>query len=198
VLRKQAASASGATKQQSDAELPGFESSLTTENAKLAALKTQLASLVRDRDDAIRAEVERAPTYVAPGNGLLAQISALEYVAHADPKTAIVIALIDLISFGLELAAVLSTVTSFVPTTLSALMARDAYLRCVNIADEIARALDLSSKMEGIQFPPRDKPSDDRGGDIGPILGPNSAGQGDAPQQPPKRPRGRPRKYRLN
>lgn len=195
-LRAKAGVAGETTAQQSRAQLPAFVGALAAENRKLAAMKAELGDLIRRRDDAIRAAVDHAPDHVTLDNGLLAQVSALEYVAQANPRAAIVIGLIDVISFGFELAAVLSMVTSFIPTTYAALIARDAYLRAVHMADEIAREVDLISNLPTIQFPSPGKPSDDRG--PGPQQTPGPAGGHDDPPQPPKRPRGRPRKHPLN
>jgi hypothetical protein len=195
-LRDRLVSANDATKQQSRDQLPVFEKALAGENDKLSALKDQLAAQIRKRNDAIREAVDHSPDHVPLNNGFLARISALEDIAHDDSRIAVIIGLIDVTSFGLEMAAVLATVTSFVPTTYSALIARDAYLRAVNIADEIVRSIDPSvRKMDGIaQTLSRDRPSNDNMDGPWPIgkLGPGEPGN--APQ-PPKRPRGRPRKY---
>jgi len=196
-MRKQFSSTSQDTRQQSRDALPAFEDSLAGENRKLSGLKGQLAAMIRGRDDAIRGAVERAPNHVGLSDGFLAQITALERIAEEDHRIAFVILLIDLTSFGLELAAVLSMVTSFIPTTYAALIARDAYLRVVHMADEIVREIDLTMKMADVELPPRNKPPGTQG--IGPIFGPTpESGSSNSPPQPPKRPRGRPRKYPLN
>ena len=195
-LRKQLGSADDTTRQQSRDALPEFNGNLAAENRTLSALKVQLASLTRGREDAIRQAVERAPDHVNLDDGFLAQITALETIAERDTRIAVIIGLIDVTSFGLELAAVLSMVTSFVPTTYAALIARDAYLRSVHMADEIIREIDLTMKMADVELPPRNKPPGTQG--IGPVSGPTPGGPPDSPPQPPKRPRGRPRKYPLN
>jgi hypothetical protein len=190
-LRDRLSSANEATKQQSRDQLPIFENSLVAENTKLSALKDQLAAQIKGRNDAIRDAIEHSPNHVPLDNGFLARISALEGIAHDDPKIALIILLIDVTSFGLEMAAVLATVTTFVPTTYSALIARDAYLRAVNIADEIVREVDLCVG----KTPLRGQPSNDN--ERGPWSNGKSGpqGPGNLPPQPPKRPRGRPRKY---
>jgi hypothetical protein len=78
--------------------------------------------------------------------------------------------LIDLTSFGFELAAVLAKVTSYVPTTYAALLARDAYMQVVHIVDEMMVQLNHGSGE-----------TDLFGNSVDPL-------------SPPKRPRGRPRK----
>jgi len=195
-IRKTLGTADDATRAQSRDALPEFSGNLIAENRTLSALKAQLGSLTRGREDAIRQAAERAPDHVKLDDGFLAQITALEQIASKDTRIAVIIGLIDVTSFGLELAAVLSMVTSFVPTTYSALIARDAYLRSVNMVDEVMRALDLSAKMADIEFPPRNKPPGSQG--LGPVSGPTPGSPPDPPTQPPKRPRGRPRNNPLN
>lgn len=201
-LRKQLASANSATKQRSQDQLPSFENARAAADAQLASLKDQLANLNRGRDAAIRNAVEQAPDYVPRDNGFLAQITALEHIAQDDPKIAAVIFLIDVTSFGFELAAVLAKVTSFVPTTYAALLARDAYLRVVRIVDEMMAELNSSPSNNdpdaGMRS--RGKPTKGSPHSLGPILAPAApfGSPGDPPPPPPKRPRGRPRKSPLN
>ena len=66
-----------------------------------------------------------APGYVAPEAGFLTQIRLLGQIADSDPKLRLVILLIELTSFGFELASVLGKATSFSPTVYSAVLARD-------------------------------------------------------------------------
>ena len=196
-LRKQLSSSSEATKQKSQDQLPTFEADLATENARLDSLKDQLARLEAGREDAIRAAVENAPNHVALDDGLLAQITALEHIAQEDSKIAAVILLIDLTSFGFELAAVLAKVTSFVPTTYAALLARDAYMRAVRIANEMVSELNRSpnQKDSAPEFPSTKSFSNDNSLGGPPIFMAGSCeGPDDPPPEPPKRPRGRPKK----
>ena len=99
-------------------------------------------------------------------------------------------------SFGLELAAVLVKVTSFVPTTYAALLARDAYLGVLRMANAMV------AELNGEEEPPfrrRAEPANDNRRGNGEDLGPDPlGGLNDPPPQPPKRPRGRPRKSSLN
>ena len=109
--------------------------------------------------------------------------------------------LIDVISFGFELAAVLAKVTSYVPTTYAALLARDAYLRVVRMVDEMMVELKdgATSKNREAEILPPDLPADDERGHNGASTGPNPFDNPDDDSpQPPKRPRGRPRKTPLN
>lgn len=189
-LRNQAATTDAAKKKRSTDQLPDFQNDLNAEATELAAAKTHLAELTRDRDAAIRAAVENAPDHVGRENGFLQQITELEQIAESDRKIALVILLIDLTSFGFELASVLAKVTSFVPTTYAALLARDAYLSAVRIVDGMMRELSpitAGSKPEmGISQPPPPADAAQRGN-----------GYDHASElftAPPKRPRGRPRK----
>ena len=201
-LHKQQASANSATKQRSQDQLPGFENARAAADARLASLKDQLTNLNRGRDAAIRNAVEQAPDHVSRDDGLLAQIRALELIAQDDPKIAAVTILVDLIAFGFEMAAVLAKVTSFVPTTYAALLARDAYLRVVRIVDEMMAELNSGASNNDPEagMRPRGKPAKDGPHSLGPILAPAApfGSPGEPPPQPPKRPRGRPRKSPLN
>jgi hypothetical protein len=197
-LHSQSLSRSQTTEQQSHAELPAFQNMLAVEDTKLAAMKNALAALEDHRDDAIRTAVEAAPGYVPYNNGLLAQITALDQIAHGNRKIEAVIILVDMTSFGFELAAVLAKVTSYVPTTYAALLARDSYMQVVRLVDEMMTELNASSgkpSRESEIIPPIVPPYATRRNAARPSpetdpfsnpLGPLSA--------TPKRRRGRPRK----
>lgn len=149
-LRVSHASSGEAARQRSQTELPGYRADLTAEEEKLAALKKQLDGLVKGRSEAIQRGMEAAPNYVPMNNGFLGQIQALERIAKEDPKIATVILLIDMVSFGLELAAVLAKACSFVPMVYSALLARRSYAAAVRIVDELADEL---NKSDGVTPP---------------------------------------------
>jgi hypothetical protein len=194
--RKQAGNAGASASQRSQGQLPGLQNTLDAETAKLTGMRDQLASLTRDRADAITAAVDKAPDHVGVDNGLLAQITTLEHIAQDDGKIALVILLIDLTSFGFELASVLAKVTSFVPMTYAALLARDAYLAAVQIVDGMMAK--LSPRTGGPDAGPPESVPDDlppdrpiQGGTSGlfPPLPPELL---DAANPPAPRPRGRP------
>lgn len=202
-LRQQHSAVNEAKRQSAHDQLPDFEQDQAAEDDKLSSLKEQLTTLTRGRDDAIRQAVEHAPDYVARNGGFLAQIVALEQIAQADNKIAAVILLIDVTSFGFELAAVLAKVTSFVPTTYAALLARDAYLQAVRLVDAMTAELNAEpQKAKEPEVPSQSAPANDNHRGNGRVPGPDPfAGFDDpppSPPQPPKRPRGRPRKSGLN
>lgn len=190
-LRSQAPAQSDAIIQRSHDQLPGYDDALKAENAKLAALKDDLARLTAGREGAIRAAIERAPDHVDADRGFLAQIRVLERMSEEDTKIALIIILIDVISFGFELAAVLVKVTSYVPTSYAALLARDAYVRVVKIVDQ------MTGELRVLEQAPPTAPKEPE------ILPPDPASW-TKPQpgmrcptcsQIVKRGRGRPRKY---
>ncbi|MEJ0047144.1 MAG: DUF4407 domain-containing protein [Rhodospirillales bacterium] len=154
-LRTQYVTSGQASTRLSQDELPRFESMLKVEDDKLHSLQEQRDSLIAHRDDAIRQEVESAPGHVPVDRGLLAQITALEQIAQSDSKIAAVIILIDAISFGFELAAVLAKITSFIPTTYATIVARDAYVRVVTMVDEMMEELnrEVSKPAPKAEFP---------------------------------------------
>src|SRR6202451_1404339 len=199
-LHKELASSSVSEQQRSHVELPGYEATLTSEEAKLANLKGQLDGLIKGRPDAIRKGVESASDYVPLNNGFLAQLVALEHIADEDPKIATVILLIDVVAFGLEWAAVLAKVSSYVPMKYSALLARNSYAAVVRIVDELMAELNRAPATENdITFPPPPPPANDNQRNGGSSSGSDPFSDLDNPQpQPPKRPRGRPRKHPIH
>ena len=164
------------------------------------ALEERLTQLTLGRDEAIRAAVIQAPDYVPKRTGLLIQIAALRSLADGNPEIAIVILLIEIVSFGFELAGVLAKITAFVPTSYAAYLARDAYMRAVAIVDEMAQELDkraagpqrsVAGLALGIDIANDNQP---RSHASKSTAATNGAGDDLPPPQPPKRPRGRPRK----
>ena len=182
-LRKQSVPSNDTTKQQSEAELPKFEADLAAEDGKVKALRDDLDRRTEHRQDAIRAAVEASPNHIPAATGLLTQITALEHLAEKDKKIGLTIVLIDLVSFGLELAAVLVKVTSYAPTYYAMLLARNVYMRGVHLVDGMVAEINRGSGGE----------RDTKG------RGPDPFGTiGDPPPADPKRPRGRPPKSPFN
>ena len=192
-LRKRIPPADDSSRQRLREQRIAFEKTLNAENAELSKLKEELANLTRGRESAIRRAIENAPDHVDAENGFLAQLSELERIAEKDTWIAFIIGLIDVVSFGLELSAVLAKVTSYVPTTYAALLARDAYMQAVRTVD------DMMTELKSIEDPPGILPPEtplDDGQGSGAASGPDPfANSSDPPPQPAKRPRGRPRKY---
>jgi hypothetical protein len=203
-LRRQLASASDATKQRSDDQLPAFESALAAEQDKLGKLKDELARAVQGRNEAIRVGVESSPRFVKRDDGFLGQIRALESIAEDDPKIAAIVLLIEFASTGFELAAVMAKTLAFIPTAYADILAAESYERTAQIADGLAKHLNQSTA----EIPPDEPPPNDNGPAFGP-MNDNRRGfgsttpqdpfaPGDLAAQPVKRPRGRPRKSPLN
>jgi len=200
-LHSQSLTRTQTTEQESHAELPTFQTLLDAEDAKLTSMKNALAALGAHRDDAIRTAVEAAPDYVPYNNGLLTQITVLDQIAHENREIEAVIILVDVTSFGFELAAVLAKVTSYVPTTYAALLARDAYMNVVRIVDEMMaqlNALSGEAQQEGRTAHPlglRDEPEQSA---TRPAPGDDLfSSPAEPPSTPPKRGRGRPRNKPL-
>jgi Domain of unknown function (DUF4407) len=195
-LRRRVPPPDEASRRRTHDQRHAFEQSLDAETAELSRLKEELAKLTRGREQAIRRAIENAPDHVAADNGFLARISQLERIAERDTKIALVIILIDVISFGFELAAVLAKVTSYVPTTYAALLARDAYIRSVRIVD------DMMSQLRRPEIPPPEAsllppepPRDDNQSGAAAAVASKPPGDSDDEYPPaPKRKRGRPRK----
>jgi uncharacterized protein DUF4407 len=195
-IRQRAPEADQAAMQHSRDQLPGFEKELNEANAKRAALKKELDGLIAGRETAIQTAIESAPDHVPFNGGFLARIKALENVSMGDLKLLVIIALLDVSSFGFELAAVLSKVTAYVPTKYSMIVARDSYMQAVRMADEMMTEL----KTFGIQNheAPGVQPSDDPFAHDNSAPASAAAGNANgANPQPVKRGRGRPRKNPL-
>ncbi|MFZ0425216.1 MAG: DUF4407 domain-containing protein [Xanthobacteraceae bacterium] len=191
-LRTNVASTKDAVTQRSDEQLPSFEEALKAETAKLAGLKNDLANQIADRDHAIRKLVEEAPNHVSSDYGLLAQIAVLEEIAQKDSKIGLLILLLDIVSFGLELAAVLARVTGYAPTTYAALLASDVYMSAVRIAEDMATELDAieSRKPRVPEIHPQEAP-------LAPTAASFEPASDEYTPPPIKRGRGRPRKHPL-
>lgn len=203
-LRQQVAAGNVVLKQQAHAQLPGFEATLRTERKALADLKEQLEKLIAGRDAAIRAAIEQAPDHVEVDNGLIAQITVLKDIAEKNRDIAVLILLIDFVSFGFELAAVLAKVTSYVPTTYATILARDAYMGAVRIVDEMTDELNKRGGGGSSEDPTPASPVDPPGGipgSGGAVVSPFEGTEEPIPPAPQpltaKRKRGRPRKYPL-
>jgi hypothetical protein len=195
-VRQRAPEANQAALQHSQEQLPVFENELKEENAKRTALKKELDDLVAKRESGIRTAIESAPDHVPFNGGFLARIMVLEHISAEDSKIFLIIALLDVCSFGFELAGVLSKVTAYVPTKYSMIIARDSYMQAVRMADEMM----IELKTFGIQNheAPGVQPSDDpfEPGNSAPASAAAGNANGASPQ-PVKRGRGRPRKNPL-
>jgi hypothetical protein len=159
-------------------------------------MKEQLANLTDGRDETIRRAVENSPEHVKRDEGLLTQIIQLDHIAHENGKVATFIILIDIVSFGFELAAVLAKTLTHIPTAYAELAVRDSFLRSVRIVDEMMAELNKEPANENkIQILPPPVPANDNEQNGGSSSGSDPFGGPDGPPPPPKRRRGRPRKY---
>jgi hypothetical protein len=192
-LRTQAPSANEAIRQRAQDQLPDFEKSLEAETGKLQKLKNELATLITGREEAIGRAVEAAPNHVDPDRGFLAQVKVLEQFAKESTIIWSVILLIDVVSFGFELAAVLVKVTSYVPTSYTALLARDCYMASVRIVESMTAELKGIGARERLPVEPESNPAEklDTAETATDVFGSAS----EAAAEPVKRPRGRPRKH---
>jgi hypothetical protein len=198
--RRQASIANDPTKPRATDQLPAFEKALRDETNRLTGLKDDLAKVTNGREAAIRSAVESAADHVPYAGGFLNRLVVLGSIAEDNGRIAAVILLMDLVSFGFELAAVLAKVTGYVPTTYAKLLARNSYMQAVKMAEEISAELNAGGQSSVPEpFPPGGTVPDSE-------QGANSAQPFDLPQnetnpppQPPlKRGRGRPRKHPLN
>ena len=147
-VRAQAAPPTEDTRRQFQQQRFSFERTLEVETDRLASLRAELDSRTANRESDIRAAVLNSPEHVAMANGFLTQIGVLERLASENRTTAAIIILIDIISFGFDLAAVLAKVTSYVPTTYAALLASKTYVAEVKIVDSMMEELKSFERRE--------------------------------------------------
>ena len=207
--RKQSDAEADGIKQHSHDQLSVFEQSQATENAKLEGLKADLSSLIQNREATIREEVQEAPGFVNIDAGLLSRIRILEQLADEDPWRKAMIIVLEIASFALETAAILSTTIAYCPTTYSARLAADHQLELSKIGDNLMAALrrlddhgpeEPSGNPFGPDDPDGPQPRPPRANghaaaspDDSGLFGNSSV----AAPQPLRRKRGRPRKYPL-
>ncbi len=212
-VRTQLASGANDRVGSAKAMLPALQADLKAERAEVVSQREALAQLTNQRDRAVQQEIENDPEYVAPDHGMLARLEALEAIADQDRKIAAVILLIDAASMGLELAAVMVKVTTYIPTSYCPLLAQSAYLNLITIVDEMEAAMrrkrpeqDMDEDPTADSLPPISPGGGSERGtetnvppvsDIFPVGGIALNGSGTINGSGAKRPRGRPRKDRL-
>lgn len=198
-LRSQAPATDDQARERAHGQLPGFETALAAETKKLTDLKAELATLTAGRDAAINSAIDNAPDHVAHDDGFLAQLKVLEDMAEQDHKILAVLLLVDFVSFGFELAAVLGKITSFLPSTYALMLAKDAYMRGVRTVDDMLEELDRRNLARGEPTGGEGEPplgGTPQGGAGGMSNGTTNCPCGLLALPPPaKRKRGRPRKY---
>jgi hypothetical protein len=161
-----------------------LESRRATEENKLARLKDDLSKLRSGRGDRMRASLDGDPTALRANDGVLGQINALEEIAGDDWKIAFIMFLIEIVAVGFDLAPVLAKM-NYLPTTYSALLARDHLLR-------MQRIVDTTVSPDQDDEPP--SPANDNQLRNGKDHGTGPFANDNEPIQPPKRKRGRPPK----
>ena len=205
-LRKQSGTNADNGAKQAGAQLPFLQNDLAAAQAEAERTRNRAAQMKADRDQAIRNEVANSPDCAGCGRGLVAQLAALERIS-GDRRVAALILLIDATSFGLELAAVLAKVTVFIPTTYAALLARNSYMRVIEIVDAMDLELNRASfdAVDDPNLPPvptfnKSGPhlDDTTDGDDDPFPGSPRPTGGPALTEGAKRPRGRPRKFAIS
>ena len=198
-LRAQNSVAAEATQQRAKSQLPEYERALHDAEAKLAQLKSELDRLSGGREEAIRRAAEASPQYVRRDTGFLAQVMALHQIAAEKPWIALIIGLIDVVSFSLELAAVLAKILCFIPTSYAILLVRETHLASLRIADELVTAVNAlqHNSQTGVAQANPAAPDAPVASAAEPQANSPAANTVDAAAQPAKRKRGRPRKNPL-
>jgi len=211
-LRGRLAATSGDRSHQAQMQLPRLEQDLTAESSHLEAMRGELNQTIAHRDADVRSAVENAPEHIRRNKGLLTQLEALGRIAAQSPEIEAVILLIDITAMALEGCFVIATSVAYIPTTYSALLARDHIVRLMRIVEEVTQG--LGSPGDGTMLPTEitlnGKPivlevANDNVLSGRPIRDTGSFGnqtdefsQDDTPPDPPRRGRGRPPKSSIN
>lgn len=135
---------------QAQKRLAEVEAERQTEHANRERLEAQRQTLLAGREAAVKAIVERDATRVARDDGFLAHFNGLQRLA-SDRGTLAVIILIDATAFCIELAAVLSKVFSFVPTTYATLLAKETYREAISAANELSDEIEANARKRQLQ-----------------------------------------------
>jgi hypothetical protein len=152
-LHKEAAGASDSARQRADSRLPQFQDALTSEQGKVHEMQDRLAHLTTDRDDAIQRIVVNDPDFHPRDAGLLAQLRALRRITRDDAIALTLVLLIDAFAFLIEAAVVCAKTFARVPTTYACLVARNAYLSDVAIAEEALEDLCVRNARDDLANP---------------------------------------------
>jgi hypothetical protein len=152
-LHRESAGASDSARQRADSRLPQFQDALTSEQGKLHEMQERLAHLTTDRDDAIQRIVVSDPNFRPRDDGLLAQLRAFERVTQGDGIALTLVLLIDAFAFFIEAAAVCAKTFARVPTTYACLVARNAHLSDVAIAEEALEDLCARNARDDLANP---------------------------------------------
>jgi hypothetical protein len=120
---------------------------------RLVVVEGELKRFTKNREAIMRAALEADPSYKKKEEGFLANWQGLRRLS-ADPYVLFVVLLFDLGLFGIELAAVLAKIATFVPATYATVIAHEDFLRAYKTAHELAREIEALQKG-------RDKPEGD-------------------------------------
>ena len=109
-------------RRQAEANLERITQALPEEKSRFERLDDEQRRPTANREQIIRRAVDRDPSRVPEQDGFLARLKIL-HTLTSEPMTLVVVVLIDLALFGVELAAVIAKIASFVPTTYATKLA---------------------------------------------------------------------------
>jgi hypothetical protein len=177
--------ASAATADNGVAQLAALEAKRTAEYARLDGLKADLDRLNKDRNRAIQQAVDSSVDRKPRRDGFLGKLTAFSEILHESWLHMAVVAALEAIAFGIEVAPVLAH-WIYVPSSTAAAMALDHLRRTTALARQGA-SLFVADDL----LPPENPSNDDQK---------HERPQPPAPEPPPepRRKRGRPRKTPLN
>lgn len=121
-LREALKDVGGSKRAAAEAKLPEIAIQRREKEQRLAIVEAELKKREHDRDRVVRTAFENDPGYHPREEGFLARLQALERISHQfHVKFVVIIFHIGL--FGIELAAVLAKIATFIPTSYTTILA---------------------------------------------------------------------------
>ncbi|MCP3381248.1 DUF4407 domain-containing protein [Bradyrhizobium sp. CCGUVB4N] len=179
---RNAKAASTAATDNGAAQLATLEAKRTAEYARLDSLKADLDRLNRDHNKLIQQAVDTSSDRKPKRDGFLGRLTAFTEILHESWLRVAVVAALEAIAFGIEIAPILAH-WIYVPSSTAAAMALDHLRRTTALARQAATLFEPDE-------PPPESPT---GGNPKP-----EPGDPEPPAPEPRRKRGRPRKVPLN
>jgi|UPI0003A1F78E hypothetical protein len=163
-------------------QLAALEAKRNTENQRLEVLKGELDRLLAERNRRIQEAVDSSPDRKPKRDGFTGRVRPFMDILRESPMRIMLVAAIEAIGFGIEIAPVLAH-WIYVPSAYAAAMALDHLRRTTSLARQAA------TLFEGGDPSPRGP------ADGAPVPAPDDA---DPPVTEPRKKRGRPRKLPPN
>lgn len=125
-----------------EAKLAEIATQRKAKEARLALVEAEFKKRERDRDDVVRTAFENDPAYQAKETGFLARLEGLDRIS-AQFHVRFVVTIFHIGLFGIELAAVLAKIATFIPANYTTILAfsdlKDSAWWAMRLKEEIDR-----------------------------------------------------------